>query len=388
LFAVVLFFRALRYFGASPWQAFAAGTGVLWSVFHDPSLHDVVSDSLAISMAVVTVSLLLFVSATPRRPGPWIGVTLCLALTYHIRPAYLFLIPLVPCLGLLFRAIHARWHHEPLLWRRYAAALLATAILPFLTFCALRLAVVGHFGLVSFGGWNIVGIAVEMLDRPLIDAHVPEDLRVTALDILQARDRAHGRHGLTGALREGRLSVGELNKNYNVNVWEVAAPVFLGRYPEAKTAEGKFCSTAINRDLTRLSLSVIRARKSAYLGFFVRNYLMGLGESLGLGEIRYANLTWVCFTLAAVSLHVLRILVWPRGLHAPLADDRARCYTMQLMLVLGILFTVTGLPLVAMVEPAMSRYVCPLTVFLPSISVLWVLQEFQQIAAELRSGEA
>ena len=60
---------------------------------------------------------------------------------------------------------------------------------------------------------------------------------------------------------------------------------------------------------------------------------------------------------------------------------------MQLMLVLGTLFTVTGLPLVAMVEPAMGRYVCPLTVFLPSISVLWILQELQQIAAELRSGE-
>ena len=94
-----------------------------------------------------------------------------------------------------------------------------------------------------FGGWNVVGIAVEMLDRPLIDARVPEDLQATALEILQARDRVHRRHGLTGALHEGRLSVGELNKNYNVNVWEVAAPVFYRRYPEAKTAEGKFCST-------------------------------------------------------------------------------------------------------------------------------------------------
>ena len=253
-FAVVLFYWALRYFGASPWQAFAAGTGVLWSVFHDPSIHDVASDSLAISMAIVTVSLLLFVSATPRRLGPWIGLTLCMALTYHIRPAYLFLVPLVPFLGLLFRAIHARWHRAPFLWRRYAATLLATAILPFLAFCTLRLAVVGHFGLVSFGGWNIAGIAVEMLDRPLIDAHVPEDLRATALDILQARDRVHRRHGLIDAFREGQISVDELSENYNVNVGKPLPPVFYRRYPEAKTAEGKFCRTAINRDLTRLSL--------------------------------------------------------------------------------------------------------------------------------------
>ena len=138
-------------------------------------------------------------------------------------------------------------------------------LLPFLTFCSLRLAVVGHFGLVSFGGWNVAGIAVEMLDRPLINAHVPEDLRATALDILDTRDRARRRHGLTGAFREGRIFVDDLNENYNVNVWEVTSPVFYGRYPDANTAEGKLCCTAINQDLTRLSLSVIRARKSAYM---------------------------------------------------------------------------------------------------------------------------
>ena len=78
-------------------------------------------------MAIITISLLLVVSATPRRLGPWIGLTVCMALTYHIRPAYLFLIPLAPLLGLLFRVIHVRWRHEPFLWRRYSAAMLAVA---------------------------------------------------------------------------------------------------------------------------------------------------------------------------------------------------------------------------------------------------------------------
>lgn len=329
-------------------------------------------------MAVVTVACLLALAATPRRVWPWIALSVSLAYTYHIRPAYLFLVPLVPCLGVLLLAIHAAWHRGPFRWKQPAAVLVAIAFLPFLAFCLLRLAVVGHFGLVSFGGWNIAGLTVELLDRPLIDSQVPEDLRAAALEMLDARREVHRRRGLADAYHEGRVNLPQLRENFDANIYEVAAPPVVRRHSGA--GEGSLASLAVNRDLSRLSRAVLWARKGVYLRFVVDNF------RLGLRDVPATNLTLPLVAALAVFLCAARNLIWPgHSYWATVPDDCPRSFTMQLAIALGVLFTMSGVLLLSVSHMTTGRYLISAALFLPSIFVLWILQEVQQIAAALRS---
>ena len=64
--------------------------------------------------------------------------------------------------------------------------LCSIAIVPFLLFCFLRWVVVGHFGLVSFGGMNIIGIAGQFLTEDMIPK-LPETVQPLAVRVLATR---------------------------------------------------------------------------------------------------------------------------------------------------------------------------------------------------------
>lgn len=373
--AALLFYHGLKRFGATPWQAMAAATGVLWTVVEDPQVHDIASDSLARSVAVATVALLLVVVAAPRR-WSWIALGVSLAFAYQVRPAYVYLVALVPCLGLVFLRIHAAWHGQPFRWKRFGATLLGLAVVPCLAFCLLRLAVVGHFGLVSFGGWNLSGLTVELLDGELIESRVPRDVQPLALDMLQARPEVHRLHGLQAAYRDARFDIAQLRENYDVNIYSVALPA-ARRHRQGR--EGPLPTVAINGDLTRLGRSVLAARKEAYLRFVLANV------QAGLRDIPVANFTLTYWFALAAFLWLVRNLAWPRGprrLSRP--DDRRRSLVMQLLIALAVPFALAGLLLIAVVHMTTGRYLISVALFLPSVCVLWILQELQFLAADLR----
>ncbi|MUM78597.1 hypothetical protein GKC30_13235 [Pseudodesulfovibrio sp. F-1] len=136
------------------------------------------TDSMALAAALAALGFLfLAFSAEGKRRG--LFVTACCLITllgYHIRPAYLFLLPLMPfiTLGWVFL-------NNPSASRKDAAKkvllpVTAGVVLPFVLFCGMRYVVVNHFGLVSFGGHNIVRIAGNFLDRDTAEA-MPEDIR-------------------------------------------------------------------------------------------------------------------------------------------------------------------------------------------------------------------
>ena len=118
--AVVVLDTALRRYGASPWQAFAVSSGFLFAAWQNQAVSYLLTDFAAMVMAVMTVGFLFWVTAAPRRPLPWIGLTTCLAFSYHIRPAYLFLVPLVPLLGILLIRIRTRRAGKPSCWKQFA----------------------------------------------------------------------------------------------------------------------------------------------------------------------------------------------------------------------------------------------------------------------------
>lgn len=353
------FLLALRCYGATEGQALAAGSGLLWGVIrvHENGVAYLLSDPLGRSLAVLSMAALLWVVAAPRRRWPWLGLALAVAATYHIRPVYLFLVPLVPCLGILLWRLRQAHGAVKISWRGLAAGLAAAVVLPLLAYCGLRWAVVGHFGLVSFGGHNIVGIAAELIDDGTIE-RLPEARRPLARAIHAERKRL----GLV--LESPNYAL--WRDHYNVNIHQVAVP----------QAERLYANdpVAVNRELTALSLAVLRQHPRVYLEYVRFSVLQGLKE-LTEGRV-FMGLLGV-----ATLLYLIRLLVAPRWTPAPSAT-RVR----DALFWMALSFAAAKLLLVALVEVPLLRYALAAGTFLPAFAAVLALDEWRRLRAAVLGG--
>ncbi len=356
--AVAFLDFVLRRFGATPWQAFAVATGFLYTVLNDLGVSYLLTDSLAKSMAAFTVGFLLWTSVSPRRLDLWIGLAVSLAATYQIRPAYLFLIPLTPLLGIALLRLQSSWRGTPFCWRASGLALCGVALVPFLGFCLLRWTLVGHFGLVSFTGCNLVGVAGEWIDQPMIDTELPEAWRPLAQEILEGRKRMR----LESPYRRGGLDMYVWERNHLATVVQIA-------YPAAKRLYGDD-HVLVDRQLSGLSKQILWLRKGAYLRFLIYNLRDGLAKFLQTGFV-LQGLLGLGFCLFAV-----RVLARPRGAIEPPSAAPVPSYgVMHALLLIAVSFALAKLLLVALVESVIARYVYAAGLFLPSVCGLWIYQE-------------
>ncbi len=208
----------------------------------------VTSDSLAISLAVASAACFLATTAPRSGTLAWIGLVLLTFLTYQTRPAYLFLIPLWPLLGrLLDRNLLRPEAARADRWRRVVLYAAATG-LPFVAFCTIRWAVVGHWGLVSFGGYNTVGVAGQFLDEELVD-ELPNDVRLLATEILRRRAADKNWTAPSNFIA--------MEQMYNPMVWGVAVPAARQLYANNPVL--------VNQNLGRLSTCIIQRRPTLYM---------------------------------------------------------------------------------------------------------------------------
>jgi hypothetical protein len=293
--AVFLFDFSLRRFGVSPWASLTISSAVIYAVLpRRTAVAILLTDFPAMTVAVATVACLLWVVAERRRILPWLGLTACLAAAYHIRPAYLFLVPLVPCLGVVFAFLWSKGRASPLSWKGLSAGLLAAASLPLLGYCLLRLKMVGDFGLVSFAGYNLSGLAVELLDEPMIDGELSPRFRPLARAIMAERRRL----GVTPAFGPGlRVSLQQYEANFSGSIYHVAVPM----------ARRVFGSDPVvcNREMARFSREVIGLRKGRYLLWAAESFPRALTKILWFGWIFWV-LVPVAAVLAAVRLGMCR----------------------------------------------------------------------------------
>lgn len=356
--AVAFLDFALRRFGATPWQAFAAASGFLYTTLNDMGVSYLLTDSLAKSMAACTVGLLLWTSASPRRVGLWIGLAISLMATYQLRPAYLFLIPLAPVLGIALLRLQSSWRGAPFCWRKVGSALCAAALIPFVGFCLLRWMLVGHFGLVSFGGCAVVGVAGVWIDQSMIDNELPETLRPLAQEIFDGRRKMQ----LKSPYQRTGLDMYVWEQNHLAIVTQIA-------YPAALRLYGGDHMMA-DRQLSGLSRHIIQIRKAAYLRFLIYNLRDGLGKFLQTGFVLQAMLG------LGLCLFALRVLVRPCGaIEAPALAPLPRYGIMHALLLAAMLFAAAKLLLVALVESMIGRYLYAAGLFLPCACGLWIYQE-------------
>ncbi|MCR4415929.1 MAG: hypothetical protein NUV77_26235 [Thermoguttaceae bacterium] len=365
--AVGFFYLALGRFGASPGHALAAASGLLWSVLPDADVSSVMADSLGRSLAVLTVGLLLWLAANPKSALGWAGLTASVALSYHARPAYLFLVPLAPALGLALLRIHNACRRQTLNWTRHVALLGIVAVCPLAAYCTMRLALVGQFGLVSFGGYGLAGIAVELLDGPTAEALEPEDLRPLAHEILRRRDD----RGIKPAFEpSGRLDVDRFLHNSDVNIHALALPAVARLSGSESDTQDPL---AVNTTLNRFARAVIAAKKHNYARLVAGSFRAGFRLlPVAMYVLRY-------LLAAGALLCLVRILVRPGPPRAD-AGQPSASYTAQTLVLVCVAYLSAKLLLVAAVAAPLLRYVGAAAVFLPAVLAFWIYREFELIA--------
>ncbi len=250
----------------------------------------ITADSLAISLSIASAGFFLATLAPKAGWGSWGGLTLATFLTYLVRPAYLFLIPLWPVLALLLNrlVVHREAGMTGSLRRsvKYAVA----TFLPFIAYCTLRLVVVGHFGLVSFGGYNFVGVVGQFLEPDSV-AQLSPDVQPLAEEMLRRRGELDGWQPPSDFLT--------MELMYNPTVWELAVP-------SAEAVHGED-AVAVNAALSSLGRQLLLIHPGQYIRWLAWNSWHAVVQVVQLTALDRAT---VFLMLILLATHL--IALWRR----------------------------------------------------------------------------
>ena len=370
--------QVVSYLGSIPllWYSLkrVSGSGWLaWAAVFPLPFAGVVSianlaqpDLLATVATIAAIACLLVLVAGPSRLGWWLGLGLAVFLAYQLRPAAVFLVGFVPFLGIVWKWLMGD-RRQGLRW---SLGLVATTVLPFVAFGLLRLAVVGHFGVVSFGGVNLAGLAANFLDAELV-RELPGEHRPIAKGMLRLR-RQRGWEAM-----DRDSVVLDHFKQYSDNIWDVALPSAmkehrrLVRLPEGDPDRPKGIDRpagVVRNDLLEQASRAILVRRPALYLEWVRGAIL-----YGLYQLR--EYVWIVgpavLLLFTLPLYGLR----SAGRGAALALDGRVSATLAGLWVLGVVYFLGYLALVVVVSYPIWRYFLSMILFLPTMmsALLWVI---------------
>ena len=170
--SVLTFWFVLVRSGAERWLAFALSIPLIYNPIVQLHGHILTSDTLGLAFALFVVSAIIAACHFSKNNLIWILVAISLFASYQIRPSNLYLIVFVILFGLILWVMKRFFQKSQEAWKPafkpFFLRLLIVSLLPFLLFSALRGVTVGHFGLVSYGGLNVIGIIAPMIDKSLI----------------------------------------------------------------------------------------------------------------------------------------------------------------------------------------------------------------------------
>lgn len=324
------------------WMALAAASPILVSPMVLDYCGVLTPDLLAQSLAVAVVSLWIVAVHAGWSPWAYFGLTVSIFLTYQTKPSYLFLLAFVPIGGWI-----ARWWLTPAkrdAWR-VALRLSLVTLCPFFAWCAMRWFVVGHFGLVSFGGYNIIGIAGQLLEKEQL-SQINSDVRPLAENLLKRR--AAQKYWPQSRDYES------MEAHFNQTVWELAVPAASELY----NADSRL----MNFYMSTLSGQVFLSAPKSYLMWVFWAGKRAVRASL---ELTLRN---------PISIFAFPLMLWAfatrwrrQSLGAELTVTSEYDAEFQMMVWTALGYAICKLGLVILVEPPIDRYCAPATVFLPSV---------------------
>ncbi|HEX4954345.1 MAG TPA: hypothetical protein VF017_13215 [Thermoanaerobaculia bacterium] len=362
--AVAGLWLGLTRWGLSGWTALVAAGPVLFSPLVQQWSPLVMTDVPAAALAVGAVALLL---AAVARPGHWTWLALgaLVAATWLVRPAYLFLVPLVPLAGVglaWLRGGSGSGEGKPARWRALGVLALVT-LGPFLAYSALRWIVAGHFAAASFGGFNAIGIAASLINDRTV-ATLPAEDRPLAEEIQRRRKRA----GLAPIRRGSRMALWW--QQYTPNVWDVAVPAVQAQVvadhgiEKPGAPQNSWVHVEMNRRLSRLSLRLLAQRKGLYGRWLAYGWRHALASTWARPEVRWP----------AVALAVGVVLTLLRRRQAALRPALA-------LPALATAYYLAAMTLVLLVEPAVSRYLWAAEILLPGFLLAGVVEVGKAVVA-------
>jgi len=269
-----------------------------------------------------------------------------------VRPVMLFLVPLVcvaaPLFELRTRGSAATWAGLA----RFALVSAAIVILPLVAWCGLRWQAVGKFGVVSFGGYNLIGITGQFLDEALV-AELPEHLRPLVQSALQRRQSLPpGEIPLPDdpLLRYSRMEV-----NYDVTIWKVFVPASQELYGND--------AVQVNSRLRELGVAIARLRPEWYGVWLAKACRQAL--RISCQELVGNPVTGPLIVLT-IGLELLRIVrCWRRSIPAGLLSSATDL--VPVLLLMSVLYAASNLLLVIVVCPPLGRMTDAATVLFPAL---------------------
>lgn len=364
--ATLFFYETLKVYGFSKWSAFFVASPLLYCRLLREYFPYIMTDVLAASLGLIAVGCFFLLLADYRRALPWTGFVVSTFLAYQVRPVYLFLLPFFTITALILIPLREERHA----WKHYfgkcALGITAACFLPFLLFSTIRYLAVGHFGLVSFAGINLVGITTQFLTKDAIN-QFDEDLQPLALAILELRDRKN----LGIPPGHSMVPMTQFTDYYYRNYYldGVLDPVSEAAEKEmvqekvGRQLPGAVATIGINNISTKLAFATIRARPWIHMWYYAKSFLYSVSFTIYV-EPAIAGLLLLLFVVhvgVAFSDGVYD------GRRTGGSWDLLDLMEFNTILVTAVLFYLSKLLLVIAVEPPHGRYFMPAALFIPSI---------------------
>lgn len=357
LAAVVFFGWAAGKYLGSAWRGLVVAAPLFYTQLFAEFLTALLTETLAAGLAIATAGFLLWLAAEPQKRLAWAGLAALLFSTYQVRPALLFLLALVPLLGVLLFVLRHGWPGWRPLLRSPFAGLVAVALLPFLGWSTLRWAAVGHFGLVSFGGTNLIGITANMLSSEVIRELPPERHDLASTMLRRRRE--------LGLPTDGAYSFRLWFRDYNHNVFKAGLKGARTLFKESDREERY--QVWINREFSALSRALIRARPTLYARWVWDGMVYSLRGIAREPPIKLPGL----LVLATLPFWVVAWWARRRRGRPPATPPRPPLWSGSLGLAsIALGYALAGMLVIVLVEDPVARYRWSAQLFLPSALML------------------
>jgi hypothetical protein len=364
--AVFVFYIGLCRLKVGKWAAMIVAGSLFFTPHFQEYCRYVLTDGPGSSLAIATLGMMFWVVASRSHKAIWAGLALVLFATYQVRPAYLFLIVLVPVLGLLiFRLTdQEQWRPE---WRRLGLRLTLACLLPFLAFSSFRWLMVGHFGLVSFTGTNLIGLAGQFLTEDMV-AELPQELRPLAHDVLHRRQTpGQGEPAWKSAYRSGGgLHYVVLEEMYNPTIHQFYS-VLNASFQAKQAPHDQVQLDKISREM---AVAIIKARPLVYAEWLLK----GISHALSFfsHQLRFTHFTILMLLALANLVGPFLGRVRTAGEKRPTAVF-SDFLLLKVMAATAVCFMACKLLLIVLVELPIPRYLTAVEIFVPGVLLAAIL---------------
>ena len=257
-------------------------------------------------------------AARGGRPGAIVLAGALAAGAYLMKPGFLTVVPVLPVLLLALGQGRLR--------TRFAAAvaLLAVSLTPFVLISSVRLARLGDFNVISYGGFQMSGMAALMLD-PAVVARLAPAQRPAAQDILTRRTALEAA-GTALRLPENSLGARSFDSTA-LGYFDLLARthdyVLFAAVAPTQGADESW--VAFNARMQRLAFAVLRAAPDRYAAWVVGASARLVGRmlvanpALVLGVLAWLAVCWRPFAPPGQDLRALSWVVggWLLGVGLP-----------------------------------------------------------------------